>query len=74
MREEFDGKVVMCCTSINDRFNDIPGKEESYIDIEFNVDADNPSNKDSVMLYSSKYKGRTDLLGKKVRVIVEVEE
>lgn len=74
MRETFDGTVTMCSTSINDRFGEELEREENYIRIEFNADTENPYNIDSILLYSPKYKGRADIVGKKVRVIVEVDE
>lgn len=74
MREAFDGRVTMCNTTIDTKFRSVPGGEESYIEIEFSADTENSDAIDSVILYSPKYKGRADLVGKKVRVIVEVEE
>lgn len=74
MKETFNGRVTMCNTTLDSKYRNVPGGEESYIEIEFNADTENPENMDSVLLYSPEYKGRADLVGKKVRVIVEVDE
>ena len=74
MREIFSGVVTMCCTTDSTKYRSVQKGEESYIEIEFNADTENPDSMDSVLLYSPEYKGRADLIGKEVRVIVEVEE
>ena len=74
MREIFSGVVTMCCTTDSTKYRSVQKGEESYIEIEFGVDKENPNNMDSVLLYSPEYKGRADLVGKEARIVVEVEE
>lgn len=74
MKETLNGRVTMCCTTDSTKYRAVPKGEESYIEIEFDADTENPGNTDSMLLYSPEYKGRADLVGKKVRIVVEVEE
>lgn len=73
MKETFNGKVTMCCTTDSSKYRVQKG-EESYLEVEFNVEPGNPDNVDSFLIYSPEYKCRADLVGKEVRIVVEIDE
>lgn len=77
MRETFDGRVVSCVTRVFgfvDEDGDENEREESSLSFEFDVDEYDGGADEFFTARSPRYKGLSNLVGKKVRVIVEVDE
>lgn len=77
MRETFNGRAVSCITRVFefvDEDGEAKEREESSISFEFDSDEYDGGVDEYFTIRSPRYKGLSDLVGKKVRVIVEVEE
>lgn len=72
MREIFSGKVVSNGTNVMD-FGD--GDEVvSYINFIVHDNQDDPNDYSNRVLYGERFADRSDLVGKPVRIILEVDE
>lgn len=70
MKMSYEAKITTCTTYINDK-----GKERSFINVLVdNGDDDHDGFFSKVQLFSPSYKGRDDLVGKKVRLVLKEAE
>lgn len=74
MREIFNGRVNECVTRIICWEGEDNEREESSISIRFYDDEYDEGSYEYITIRSPRYKGLDDLVGKPVRIVLEVDE
>ena len=74
MREIFNGRVNECSTRIMYWGYEDKEREESSISIRFYSDEYEDDSYEYITIRSDRYKGLDNLVGKPVRIILEVDE